>query len=422
MLAISSDEYGQLVRGDQPSGSRDMDRSFRSDEAGISIYEIVLLLVYKRFLLLLITCGFTGAALLIAVSSPPTYTATTTLLSPKSSPFSSKQEADSGLTAAGGLRRPTDLYVGLFKSATVEDGIIDRYNLIHEYGATDRLDARRALEDHVFVDGRGKDGLIRISVQAPTPARAAALANEYIDQYQHLSASLALGETSQRRLFLEQQMKRTKDSLTKAEEDLKETEETTGMIQLDSQALTAIASTSRLQAQIASKEVALQAMRAYSNSSNVDLQEAEQELSGLRAQLAKQAGQGEENDHELVMHKGRIAQASIDYLRKLREVKYNETILQMLGRQYENAKLDEAKDATLLQVVDIAQPPDRKSGPDRLLFTVIGLLAGFGVSTIWIVFGEGLRSMKADPMYAAKLEELRSSLPSPSQMEPGNEL
>lgn len=383
-------------------------------ETEISILDILVLLVENRSFLLRVMGVCTVAAVILALLLPVNYTAMTSLLPPQqSSSFSSTLLSQLGnlgslAGAAGlpGLKNPADLYVGLLKSATVENGMVQRYDLQREYKQKRLSDTRKALEGHVTIDGSGKDGLIRISVKDHSPDRAAELANGYVDQYRKLSKSLAIGEASQRRLFLEHQLQETKDNLAEAEEDLKRTEQTTGVLQLDAQARALIESAGSLRAQVAAKEVEVQSMRTYAGEGNVNLQEAEQELTGLRAQLAKLGGAGDAGNNELMLPKGKIPEAGLEYVRKLRDVKYNETIFEILARQYEAAKLDEAKEGAVVQVVDVAYPPDRKSGPIRSLIVLGGLVLGFFGGCGWIMFGEMRKYLNSVPKYAEKLNAI----------------
>jgi tyrosine-protein kinase Etk/Wzc len=383
----------------------------------ISLLDVYVLLRRNQRLLLRVT-GLCGViALAIALLWPPSYTATTSLLPPQqSSSFSSTLLSQLGglgslAGAAGlpGLKNPADLYVGLLKSDTVEDAMIERYELQREYREKRLSDTRKALQKHVTIDGSAKDGLIRISVEDHSADRAAELANGYIVQYRKLSQSLAIGEAGQRRLFLEQQLESTKNNLAKAEEDLKRTEQSTGMLQLDTQARALIESAGSLRAQVAAKEVQIQSMRTYAGEGNVDLQEAQQQLTGLRSQLAKLGGTEVDGDNELMLPKGKIPQAGLEYVRKLRDVKYNETIFEILARQYEAAKLDEAKEGAIVQVVDVAHPPDRKSGPSRTLIVLGGLALGFIGSVGWIVSGEMRRYIYSVPEYTTKLNSIEKS-------------
>lgn len=383
-------------------------------ETEISILDILVLLVENRSFLLRVTGVCTAAAAIVALLLPVNYTAMTSLLPPQqSSSFSSALLSQLGglgslAGAAGlpGLKNPADLYVGLLKSETVENGMVQHYDLQREYKAKHLSDARKALESHVTIDGSGKDGLIRISVKDRSPDRAAELANGYVNQYRSLSKSLAIGEASQRRLFLEQQLQGAKDNLAKAEEDLKRTEQTTGVLQLDAQSRALIESAGSLRAQVAEKEVEVQSMRTYAGEGNVDLQEAKRELAGLREQLAKLGGAGDASGNELMLPKGKIPEAGLEYVRKFRDVKYNETIFEILARQYEAARLDEAKEGAVVQVVDVAYPPDRKSDPSRALITLGGLVLGFLGAFSWILIGKTRKYLNTVPGYAGKLNAI----------------
>ena len=216
-------------------------------------------------------------------------------------------------------------------------------------------------------------------------------------------------EASQRRLFFEQQLTGAKDNLANAEEDLKKTEQQTGVVQLDTQARAVIGSVAQLRAQIAAKEVQIGAMRAYATSENPDLQVAEQELAGLRAQEQKMGASSDEGLNMLPIPKGNMQQAGLDYVRKLRDVKYYETIFDLLARQYEVAKVDEARQGAVIQVVDRAVLPDRRSSPKRLLIvsgaTALGLLLGI----VWALAAKGLVRLQNNPMERSRLDALRTA-------------
>jgi tyrosine-protein kinase Etk/Wzc len=402
----------QVQMPHRPASDADQSQPISTD-IDVSLLDILALLFRNRRILLWATIASTAIALVVALLWPPTYTATTSLLPPQqnNNSFSSMLVSQLGsLGSLGGstanaLKSPTDLYVGLLKSETVEYGVVNRFKLQQEYRDKRLSDARKDLEDHVKIDGTQKDGLIRIAASARSPERAAELANGYVDEYRRLSASLAIGEASQRRLFLEQQMLQTKNNLATAEENLKRTEQTTGMLQLDTQARALIESAGSLRAQVAAKEVEVQSMRTYAGEENSDLREAEQELSGLRAQLAKLGGSGGPDDNELMLPKGKLPEAGLEYVRKLREVKYNETLFEIIARQYEAAKLDEAKEGAMVQVVDVARIPDRKSAPLRFLIVLIGAFIGFSLALAWIVFKKARTHLKAMPEYRRIFEE-----------------
>jgi len=325
-------------------------------EEEISSLDLLIILAERKRIISLVTCGFAIVAIIVSLILPPRYTATATLLPPQQgssmgAALASQLGGIAGMPAlAGGilgLKNPNDMYVGLFKSRTVEDAIVQHFGLMSEYHTKYLSDARKAFEKHATVDGNSKDGLIRISIEDRDPRRAAQIANGYIDQFRSQSQHLAITEASQRRLFFEQQLEQAKDNLANAEEVLKRTEQTTGVIQIDSQARALIESAASLRGQIAAKEVQIEGMRAYATGENAEVIEAERELDGLRAQLAKLVG-SEDTTSGLIVPKGQVPEASLEYVRKLRDVKYNETIFDILARQFEVAKLDEAKQGALV--------------------------------------------------------------------------
>ncbi|MGO9434830.1 MAG: GumC family protein [Terracidiphilus sp.] len=384
----------------------------------ISLLDLLIVLAEGKRLILWITAAFAILSLIGSFLLPKRYTATVTLLPPQqNSSLSSQLAAQLGsvggmaATLAGGsglLKNPNDMYVAMFKSRTVEDAMIDHFGLMQEYHKRYRSDARKKFESFVTVDGSGKDGLIHISVEDHNPQRAAELANGYVDQFRDLSQHLAITEAQQRRQFFETQWKQSNQNLADAEEALKETEQKTGLIALDAQTRALIESAASLRAQITTKEVQIQAMQTYATGENAQLVEAQQELDSLRAQLAKLGGGGEIPDG-INISKGQMTTAGVEYVRRLRDVKYYEAIFDILARQYELAKLDEAKEGALIQVVDQAIPPDKKSFPKRTFIVIWAIAAGFILGVLTALIVSGFRRLRDDPEVGNKLALLRSS-------------
>jgi uncharacterized protein involved in exopolysaccharide biosynthesis len=151
-------------------------------------------------------------------------------------------------------------------------------------------------------------------------------------------------------------------------------------------------------------------MQTYAAAENSQLVQAQRELEGLRAQLAKPGGTEDTHTGELIVPKGLVPEASLEYVRKLRDVKYNETIFDILARQFEAAKLDEAKEGALIQVVDPAVPPDIRSSPKRGLIVVAATAAGLLLGVFIALFQVGYRRMKDDSEDSVKLHLLRGAI------------
>ena len=265
-------------------------------------------------------------------------------------------------------------------------------------------------EGHTTVDGSGKDGLIHISVEDHNARRAAELANGYVDQFRDLSQHLAITEASQRRLFFQGELEQAKNNLANAEEALAQTEQKTGVIQPDSQARALIESAASLRAQITAREVQIQGMQTYATGENAELIQAQQELAGLRAQLAKLGGSEDTSGNEFMIPKGLVPKTGMEYVRRLRDVKYYETIFDILARQFEVAKLDEAKEGSVIQVVDPAIVPDRRSFPKRGLIVIGATVVGFFFGLFFVLLQAGFGRLKSDPDESEKLDLLRQAL------------
>lgn len=397
-----------------------VDSESSTPEPNVSILDLLVMLSEQKRTVLRCTAVATVLSVLLSFVLPKNYLASATLMPPQqnssmASALSSQLGGMAGMaTLAGaaslGLKNPNDMYAGMLKSRTVEDAMVQRFDLQKEYHKRFLSDARKSFESHAKIDTSGKDGLIRLSVEDRNPQRAAELANGYVEELRNLTGHLAITEASQRRLFFEQQLEQAKDNLANAEEALKQTEQQTGLIQMDSQARALIESASSLRAQIAAKEVEIQSMQTFATSQNSQLVQAEQELESLRAQLAKLGGSEEGGDAGLIVPKGRVPQAGLEYVRKLRDVKYYETIFDILARQFEVAKLDEAKQGAVIQVVDSAVPPDRPSGTRKLFIILGGTIAGFMIGILWALSLAGLAKLKTDPLTESKFKRLRRAL------------
>jgi tyrosine-protein kinase Etk/Wzc len=387
------------------------------DFSALDLLDILIILKKRKRAIITATVTCAILATVIAFILPVRYTAKVTLLPPQQSSsmgaMLSSQLSSLGnmasLTGGGlGLKNPNDMYVAMLKGRTVEDAMIEHFDLAGEYHKRYISDARKTFERRATVDGGGKDGLIHISVEDRDPRRAAELANGYVDQLRALTEHIAITEASQRRLFFERQLLQAKNNLADSEESLKRTEQKTGVIQLDSQARALIESATSLRAAMAAKEVQIQGIQTYATGQNAQLVLAQQELQSLRAQLAKLGGLDENSDSSLIIPKGKVTEVGIEYVRKLRDVKYNETIFDILARQFEIAKLDEAKQGAVIQVVDAAVPPDKRSFPQRTLIILCGALAGL-LGGVFFVFTQGhFTKLKTDPEIVERLSQLRN--------------
>jgi uncharacterized protein involved in exopolysaccharide biosynthesis len=396
------------------------DATTRENESEWSTLGFLIVLARHKRFILRFTLGAVVVAVIASLLLPIQYTAETLVLPPSqnsssgASALMSQLSGVSGLASlAGGgfgLKNQSEMYVSLLKSRTVEDAMIQRFGLMGRYKAKRMSAARKAFEDHSTVVLGAKDGLIRITIDDGDPQRAADMANGYVEEFRKLSAKLAITEASQRRVFFEQQLQEAKNNLTVAEEAMKNTEQSTGVLQIDSQARSLIEAASNLRAQIVAKQVQIQGMRSFATDENPELLMAKQQLVALEAQLGKLAGSDQGSKSEFIVPKGRVPEAGMEYIRKFRDLKYRETVYELIAKQFEIAKLDEARQGAIIQVADPAVPPDRKSSPKRMIIVTLAMLIAFAISVVKAVISESFVLVQRDPARNCKMRTLRELL------------
>ncbi len=280
-----------------------------------------------------------------------------------------------------GLRNPADLYVGILKSRTIADTVIAKFNLEQVYGDKYLSIARKHLARNTTIEA-GKDSLIHVRVDDASPKRAADIANAYVDELFKQNARLALTEASQRRAFFEHELLKEKDALADAEIALKNTEQATGLVVPTGQAEALIRSGAQLRGEILSREAQLEGMKAYAADTNPKLQIVKRELAALQSELSK-VEEGGSKRGVLDLPTGQLPEAGLKYLRKFRDLKYHETLFEIVSRQYEAARLDEAKSAPQLQIVDVAIVPDKRNWPPRTILILSAVILTALVSAFY---------------------------------------
>jgi tyrosine-protein kinase Etk/Wzc len=402
---------------DQPASL--VDDQSQNDLREISILDLLIILARRKKLIFRITAAAAVLSAIISLLLPKQYTAQVTLLTPQQNSSSnavlSSQLGGLGSMAALAsgslaLKNPNDIYIGLLQSRTVEDALVQRFGLMQEYKARFMSSARKALESHSVLDGSNKDGLIHIRIQDRDPNRAAELANGYVEEYRKMSEHLAITEASQRRLFFGDQLEHAKEQLANAEEEQRKIAQKTGLIQLESQARALIETAAVLRAQVTAKEVQIKSLETFATGENSQLVQAQEELSTLRAELRKLVGTDESSEAGLIVPKGTVTAAGVEYVRRLRDVKYYETIFEILARQFELAKLDEAREGATIQVVDKAVPPDVRSFPNRELIVVGATAVGFFLGLAIALIQGALQYWKSHTNADQKLGRLRRAL------------
>ena len=341
-----------------------------------------------------ITVAAAAVAIVVSLLLPVYYRAETRILPPQEKGGNLAAQLLGQVGGLGGLlggaanvKYPAELYVAMMKSRTVLDRIIDRFSLMNLYHVRFRDDARRRLLESLAIREDRKSGIIVLAVEDRDPKRAADIANAFLEELKSMVGGLAISEASQRRLFFEEQLRNTKEALVRSEEEIKGFQQRTGAFQIDAQAKAVIEGIASLRAKIASKEVEAKVLRTFATSQNPDLQRVDEEIRALRSELEKiEVGKG--HGFDAIMPSERIPSLGMEYLRRLRQLKYHETLYELLVKQYELAKLDESREAVVIQAIDKAVPPERKAKPKRGIIVIVATLAGFLVSVGFVLFKE----------------------------------
>lgn len=387
-------------------------RTTSNDPDEINLLDLAIVLAKHKWLVLGLPFAAAILAAIYSLLLPNIYTASTKILPPQQNQSAAAsmlaQLGGLGGIAGGalGIKNPNDLYIGMLKSRTVADNLIQRFDLNNVFEQKLQSGTRTILEGMTKIVS-GKDGIIAIEVDDKDPKRAAVLANAYVDELYKLTSVLAVTEASQRRLFFERQLARAKDNLAKAEVSAKQALQHGGLVQVEGQGRAMIEAAARLRGQITVKEVQIGAMRAFATERNPELLASQQELQVMKLELAKMEGAGGTK----VRENGTVNNSQgIDNLSLLRDVKYYETIYELLAKQYELAKLDEAKDSAIIQVLDKAIEPEHKSKPNRRTIVLLtAAVAGF-IAVLLAFLKDALDRSSGNPAQLRRMRLFRSYL------------
>jgi tyrosine-protein kinase Etk/Wzc len=366
-----------------------------------------LIIVAKRKFFILKFVGITAIVTLATVWFwPKSFTASAKIMPPQQTQsmavaaMTSQLGPLAALGSSLGLRNPGDVYVSMLRSETVANNLIDRFSLMSVYKSDLRMDTQKKLKGRTEVN-LAKDGIITVSVDDRSPELAAELANGYIEELEKLTKKLAVTEAGKRRLFYEGEVKAELDELSKAELGLKQTQEKTGIIALEGQAKVVIESVASLRATVTALQIQVQTLQSFATPENPDLIKAEKELAAAQAQLSRME-KNPGNKSILDMPVSAMPAAGLEYLRKYREVKYHESLFTLLARQHEAARIDEGKDAVIIQELDKATPPERKSSPHRAIILLIAVILATIIAVMLAFFMESVERARENPQFAAR--------------------
>lgn len=380
------------------------------EEEETSLLDLAIVLAKHKKFVIGVPVAAAIVAAIVTFLLPNIYTATTKILPPPQSQSTasllaqlSAQVVVGGVAPSLGIRNPSDLYVGMLKSRTVADNLIARYEMQKVYEKDTLFDTRRKLADNSTITS-GREGIITIEFEDEDPKRAAAVANGYVEELYNLTTSLAVTEASQRRLFFERQLKQAREQLAQSEITVRQSIDSGGLAGIDVQSRAILEPSAQLRAQIALREVQLSAIRIFATESHPDIERFRHEITSMKRELTKlEGGDG-------VTKQPTVSPEGLENLRRFKDVKFLERLTELLTQQFEAAKIDEAKDASIVQVLDRAIEPERRSKPKRMLIVSLTLLFVGLIVVFWAFIREAFEKARSDPKQAERFSLIRSYL------------
>jgi capsule polysaccharide export protein KpsE/RkpR len=332
--------------------------------------------VLRRWKMLGIAALATGVlAVGVSFLVPKTYLSTTTFLPPQQQQGAAAAALSSlgalaGIAGGGAVKTPGDQYVAFMQSVTLKDRIIERFKLMDVYDVKLKQDAREKLAKFSKVGLGKKDGLITVTIEDVDADRAAAIANRYVDELRLLSDSLAITEAQQRRVFFEAQWKQAKEHLVTAQQALQQSGFNASALKAEPKA--AAEAYAQLRAELSSAEIKLRVLRTSLADGAPEVRQLVTVVQSLRDRVGKLEASESADER------------NADYVGKFREYKYQETMFELMAKQYELARVDEAREGALIQVLDIATPAEKKASPKRSVYGLVGAIIGLLLCAIWV--------------------------------------
>ncbi|HXM94425.1 MAG TPA: Wzz/FepE/Etk N-terminal domain-containing protein [Candidatus Dormibacteraeota bacterium] len=343
------------------------------------------------------------ASTLVAFVIPSRYESVARLMPPDNQSGSGLAMAAAAMSGAAGglggiasdflgLKSTSDVFVGILTSRTVQDKLIQQFDLKKLYGARRMEDARKDLTEHTVISVERKSQIISITVTDRSPQRAAAMGQAYVEELNNLVAELSTSSARRERIFLEGRLQAVNQDLEAAEKDFSQFASKNTAIDVKEQGKAMVEAAALLQGQLISAQSQYEGLREIYTDNNPRVRTVRARIDELQRQLEKLGGKGE-SATSIASQSGDSMYPSIRKLPLLgvtfadlyRRTKIQEAVLETLTKEYEMAKVQEVKEIPTVKVLDVAQIPDKKSFPPRLLIMFLGTAFSFVVATTWII-------------------------------------
>lgn len=336
-------------------------------------------------------------------------------------------KATPGLAATAGnllgMKSTGALYVDLLRSRTVEEHIVERFNLQSVYWVRYKQDARKVLDQRTGVSEDRKSGVLTITVMDYSPQRSHDMAQAFVEELNKLLSQVSTSSARRERVFIEQRLVSVKSDLEDAEKQFSEFASKNTALDIKEQAKAMVEAGAELQGQLIAAQSELEGLHQVYADSNVRVRAARARIDELRRQLQKMGGtdatiaSDSSASSELYPPIRKLPILGVRWADLYRRVKVQETVYELLNQQYELARIQEAKEIPTLNVIDPANLPEKKSWPPRLLIVVLGTVLSLGVAVAVIFGSERIQSLKSDDprrriaeRAAESLSQLRSRI------------
>ena len=319
-----------------------------------------------------------GAMLSMMLGSSPA----TSLLMPEMG-----SELLSGRTAGGTT-------IGILSSRTVQDDIINRFDLRSVYHIKLYAGARKRLADQTTFAEDKKSGIISISVTDEDRNRARDIAQAYIDEMNKTVNSLSASSARRERIFLETELKTIKDDLDSNTRALSQFSSRNATFDPQKQSDATMETAEKLQGELISAETVLSGLRAMYASENVRVREAQGRVDELQKQLTKMTGSGSNispgspGSDQAFPSVRELPLLGVTYYDLFRKVTMEEDLYEALTKQYELAKVQEAQEVIPVKVLDAPDLAESRSSKHRLIFMLVGMLVFALAGSAWVLAKE----------------------------------
>jgi len=386
-------------------------------ESEINLLDVLTALGQEKLTVIVVTLLAAISGVVISLITPPTYVAQTSIMPAQQTVGASALAGLSGLPGlaglsgmSGGVKSSDQMYIAFMRSQSVQTALIDQLKLKERYGSKNLEEARMSLTNRVIISSDKSSGLLVIQAEDGDAEFAALLANQQVHELNVILSRLAITEAQQRRLYYEQQVAKTQQNLPVLEIRLKEAQKKSGV-----EVASLLSDSSSLPAQIAAKELQLQILSRFATAQNPEIKRLSTEISALRSQLSRYElahanAQTQAKGSNKTNTTGNVKATSPfqqEAAQAYNTLKIQETLLDGFVRQLEVAKIDEAKEGSGVQVLDVARAPEIRAQPQRRkmvkAYTIIGLVIGLVLALLKAL----LRHAQSTPEGAQRLSDLR---------------